>query len=104
MLGNIHSFIMPGVMHAPLCFSGGKMSEDELNSLIAHAHRRIEQLQRQLAEQHTLERQRGLESLDRQRTEDERLADDHLSFERQQWEEEVNVHRQEWVSLVAAIN
>ncbi len=27
------------------------MTEDELNSLIAHAHRRIDQLQKQLAEQ-----------------------------------------------------
>ncbi len=31
--------------------SGGRMTEDELNSLIAHAHRRIDQLQKQLAEQ-----------------------------------------------------
>ena len=27
------------------------MTEEELNSLIAHAHRRIDQLQKQLAEQ-----------------------------------------------------
>ena len=30
---------------------GGRMTEEELNSLIAHAHRRIDQLQKQLAEQ-----------------------------------------------------
>ena len=31
--------------------AGGRMTEEELNSLIAHAHRRIDQLQKQLAEQ-----------------------------------------------------
>ena len=31
------------------------MTEDELNSLIAHAHRRIEQIQKQLIEQQALE-------------------------------------------------
>ena len=34
-----------------MVFTGGKMTEEELNSLIAHAHRRIDQLQKQLAEQ-----------------------------------------------------
>ena len=33
------------------CSAGGRMTEEELNSLIAHAHRRIDQLQKQLAEQ-----------------------------------------------------
>jgi coenzyme F420-reducing hydrogenase delta subunit len=39
-------------------FLGKKLTEDELNSLIAHAHRRIEQLQKQLAEQIALEQVR----------------------------------------------
>lgn len=38
-------------------FLGKKLTEDELNSLIAHAHRRIEQLQKQLAEQIAMEQQ-----------------------------------------------
>ncbi|XP_035675047.1 MICOS complex subunit Mic60-like isoform X8 [Branchiostoma floridae] len=50
----------------------GKLSEDELNSLIAHAHRRIEQLQSQLAEQQLLEKSRMDDALARQRTEDEK--------------------------------
>lgn len=40
-----------------MIFLGKKLSEDELNSLIAHAHRRIEQLQKQLAEQIAMEQQ-----------------------------------------------
>ncbi|XP_078668593.1 MICOS complex subunit MIC60-like isoform X9 [Branchiostoma floridae x Branchiostoma belcheri] len=50
----------------------GKLSEDELNSLIAHAHRRIEQLQSQLAEQQLLEKSRMDDALGRQRAEDEK--------------------------------
>ena len=38
-------------------YVGKKLTEDELNSLIAHAHRRIEQLQKQLAEQIAMEQQ-----------------------------------------------
>lgn len=33
----------------------GKLSEDDLNALIAHAHRRIDQLNRELAEQRVSE-------------------------------------------------
>lgn len=33
------------------CLLAGKLSEDDLNALIAHAHRRIDQLNRELAEQ-----------------------------------------------------
>lgn len=33
----------------------GKLSEDDLNALIAHAHRRIDQLNRELAEQRVTE-------------------------------------------------
>ena len=46
------------------------MSEDELNALIAHAHRRIEQLQKQLAEQMSMERQRLTQALELQKSED----------------------------------
>jgi len=47
-----------------------KLSEDELNALIAHAHRRIEQLQKQLAEQMSMERQRLTQALELQKSED----------------------------------
>jgi mitofilin len=48
-------------------FLGKKLTEDELNSLIAHAHRRIEQLQKQLAEQIALEQVRIQQSMEQQR-------------------------------------
>lgn len=72
------------------------MTEEELNALIAHAHRRIEQLQRQLAAQQTLERQRGDEALKHQQELDDVLASEHLADERRRWEEEVELLKEEW--------
>lgn len=50
------------------------MSEDELNSLIAHAHARIDQLQKQLAKQVALEQERFQDAVRAQRDEDAKLA------------------------------
>ena len=57
------------------------MTEEELNLLIAHAHRRIEQLQHQLAEQQAMEGLRMEKSLHKQQLEDLRLADDRVGRE-----------------------
>jgi len=54
--------------------SGSKLSEAELNLLIAYAHRWIMQLQRQLAEYQLLEEQHLTDALDKQRAEDESIA------------------------------
>ena len=74
------------------------MTEDELNALIAHAHRRIEQLQRQLAAQQALERKRIDEALEKQKEEDDSLANQSILKEKQHWKEELNLLKQEWVS------
>ncbi|ELT92067.1 hypothetical protein CAPTEDRAFT_228490 [Capitella teleta] len=73
-----------------------KMTEEELNSLIAHAHRRIEQLQRQLAAQQSLERKRVDEALTKQQEEDDTLASQRVSQEKQHWQEELRTLKQEW--------
>lgn len=62
---------------------GKKLTEDELNSLIAHAHRRIEQLQKQLAEQIALEQIRIQQSMEQQRKEDEKLTEQRVSDEQE---------------------
>lgn len=81
----------------------GKMTEEELNSLIAHAHRRIEQLQRQLAAQQSLERKRVDEALTKQQEEDDTLASQRVSQEKQHWQEELRTLKQEWVRLSGII-
>lgn len=72
------------------------MTEEDLNALIAHAHRRIEQLQRQLAEQLTMERQRVDSALDRQRQEDERLTESRLEEERRLFTDQLAVEKSKW--------
>ncbi|XP_035387928.1 MICOS complex subunit MIC60 isoform X1 [Electrophorus electricus] len=53
----------------------GKLSADDLNSLIAHAHRRIDQLNHELAEQRVREQIRIDTALEQQRHEHERVLE-----------------------------
>uniref|UniRef100_A0A0B7B3L1 MICOS complex subunit MIC60 n=1 Tax=Arion vulgaris TaxID=1028688 RepID=A0A0B7B3L1_9EUPU len=73
--------------------SGKKLTEDELSALIAHAHRRIEQLQKQIAEQLALERQRLTNALEAQRQENLKMANMALVEERQNMEREFEVEK-----------
>nr|XP_048284758.1 MICOS complex subunit MIC60 isoform X7 [Myodes glareolus] len=52
-----------------------KLSTDDLNSLIAHAHRRIDQLNRELAQQKATEKQHIELALERQKLEEKRAFD-----------------------------
>ncbi|KAI4873780.1 hypothetical protein NFI96_010634 [Prochilodus magdalenae] len=53
----------------------GKLSPDDLNSLIAHAHRRIDQLNRELAEQRVREQMRIEAALEQQKLEHQRAVE-----------------------------
>jgi len=75
----------------------GQLSADELNSLIAHAHRRIEQLEKQLAEQRTAERQRVDVALGQLREENRSLAEERLTHEREQMQAELEMLKRQWV-------
>ncbi|XP_017654550.1 MICOS complex subunit MIC60 isoform X11 [Nannospalax galili] len=52
-----------------------KLSTDDLNSLIAHAHRRIDQLNRELAQQKATEKQHIALALEKQKLEEKRAFD-----------------------------
>ncbi|NWZ83859.1 MIC60 protein, partial [Poecile atricapillus] len=54
----------------PVFPSAGQLSTDDLNSLIAHAHRRIDQLNKELAEQRVREQQHIESALEKQKLED----------------------------------
>uniref|UniRef100_A0A1I7ZU12 MICOS complex subunit MIC60 n=1 Tax=Steinernema glaseri TaxID=37863 RepID=A0A1I7ZU12_9BILA len=58
-----------------------KLSEDDLNALIAHAHLRVDQLRRQLAEQQLFEEQHIAKAIEDQRLSDERIAANQLTLE-----------------------
>uniref|UniRef100_A0A6Q2X6U4 MICOS complex subunit MIC60 n=1 Tax=Esox lucius TaxID=8010 RepID=A0A6Q2X6U4_ESOLU len=57
----------------------GKLTQDDLNSLIAHAHRRIDQLNRELAEQRVREQIHIETALEQQRLEDKKALEVALS-------------------------
>lgn len=78
-------------------FKARKLTEEELNALIAHAHRRIEQLQRQLAEQMAMEAQRLEKSLLQQQSEDEQLAMQKVAAEAERLREEFLIEKERWV-------
>lgn len=75
---------------------GKKLTQEELNSLIAHAHRRIEQLQKQLAEQIALEQDRIQKSLEQQMVVDESIADKRIIDEQQRLRNEFLLEKDKW--------
>ncbi|KAL3863537.1 hypothetical protein ACJMK2_005289 [Sinanodonta woodiana] len=79
---------------------GMKLTEDELNSMIAHAHRRIEQLQKQLAEQIALEQQRVQRALEDQQKEDEKIEKQHLAQEAERLQNEFAIEKEKWVTQI----
>lgn len=58
-----------------LLSSGGKLTTDDLNSLIAHAHRRIDQLNKLLADQRVREQKNIEAALERQKLEDKNVVE-----------------------------
>ena len=78
-------------------FAGKKLSEQELNSLIAHAHRRIEQLQHQLANHLALEKERIQQALESQRQADESVCDRRIQDEVQKIRNSTDLEKQKWV-------
>lgn len=75
---------------------GPKLSEDELNALLAHAHRRVEQLQKQTAELLAMEGQRIQMALAEQRDEDELITQARVQQERQKLLDEFAVMKDKW--------
>ncbi|XP_076308223.1 MICOS complex subunit Mic60-like isoform X1 [Tachypleus tridentatus] len=70
---------------------GQQVNEENLNILIAHAYRRVEHLQRQLAKQAVTEQNRVQKAMENQKEEDSKIADTQVSIElaNQQREQEI---------------
>ncbi|XP_027888160.1 MICOS complex subunit MIC60 isoform X5 [Xiphophorus couchianus] len=72
----------------------GKLSTDDLNALIAHAHRRIDQLNRELAEQRVQEQIHMEAALEQQRAEDQRALDKAVGTAKQHVKEEARLEQE----------
>ncbi|XP_036894961.1 MICOS complex subunit MIC60 isoform X6 [Sturnira hondurensis] len=74
-LDSITPEVLPGWKGMTVSDLADKLSTDDLNSLVAHAHRRIDQLNRELAEQKAKEKQHIALALEKQKLEEKRAFD-----------------------------
>uniref|UniRef100_A0A8C9SFW4 MICOS complex subunit MIC60 n=1 Tax=Scleropages formosus TaxID=113540 RepID=A0A8C9SFW4_SCLFO len=81
----------------------GKLTADDLNSLIAHAHRRIDQLNRELAEQRVREQLRIETALEQQRLEDKKALDGAVAAALERRREEVRLEQERKVEEVREV-
>ncbi|KAF1384415.1 hypothetical protein PFLUV_G00119940 [Perca fluviatilis] len=76
----------------------GKLSADDLNALIAHAHRRIDQLNRELAEQRVREQIHIEASLEQQRLEDQKALEKAVGTALQHYKEDARLEQERKLS------
>ncbi|XP_022359911.1 MICOS complex subunit MIC60 isoform X2 [Enhydra lutris kenyoni] len=74
-LDSITPEVLPGWKGMSISDLADKLTTEDLNSLIAHAHRRIDQLNRELAEQKATEKQHIALALEKQKLEEKRAFD-----------------------------
>lgn len=72
----------------------GKLSEDDLNALIAHAHRRIDQLNRELAEQRVGEQIHIDAALEQQKLEHQKTVEKTVNTALQHVREEARLEQE----------
>ncbi|KAM4554985.1 MICOS complex subunit MIC60 isoform 2-T2 [Odontesthes bonariensis] len=72
----------------------GKLSTDDLNALIAHAHRRIDQLNRELAEQRVREQIHIDAALGQQKLEDQKALENAVNTQLQHVKEEARLEQE----------
>ncbi|XP_030621578.1 MICOS complex subunit MIC60 isoform X2 [Chanos chanos] len=77
-----------------------KLSMDDLNSLIAHAHRRIDQLNRELAEQRVREQIHVEKALEQQKLEDQKALEQALATALEHNREEMRLEQERKVQEV----
>jgi len=87
-------------MYGVLLTESGQLTTPELNSLIGHAHRRVDQLQHELVEQTAMEPLRFEAAIENQRAKDERLTDESIAQERQRFAAEITKLHDAWVCLL----
>ncbi|NXO21375.1 MIC60 protein, partial [Cisticola juncidis] len=81
----------------------GQLSTDDLNSLIAHAHRRIDQLNRELAEQRVREQQHIESALEKQKLEDKRTFEAAVAKALERYKNEIELEQEKKVEEVREV-
>ncbi|NXK19014.1 MIC60 protein, partial [Arenaria interpres] len=81
----------------------GQLSTDDLNSLIAHAHRRIDQLNRELAEQRVREQQHIETALAKQKLEDKKAFEAAVAKALEHHKSEIELEQEKKVEEVREV-
>ncbi|NXJ89376.1 MIC60 protein, partial [Corythaixoides concolor] len=81
----------------------GQLSTDDLNSLIAHAHRRIDQLNKELAEQRVREQQHIESALEKQKLEDKKAFEAAVAKALERHKSEIEIEQEKKVEEVREV-
>ncbi|XP_075712610.1 MICOS complex subunit MIC60-like isoform X2 [Rhinoderma darwinii] len=81
----------------------GKLSTEDLNSLIAHAHRRIDQLHKQLADYRVREQQHIEAALEKQKLEDKKALETAVSKALEHYRAEIRLEQDKKVEEVREV-
>uniref|UniRef100_A0A8C0EB85 MICOS complex subunit MIC60 n=1 Tax=Bubo bubo TaxID=30461 RepID=A0A8C0EB85_BUBBB len=81
----------------------GQLSTDDLNSLIAHAHRRIDQLNKELAEQRVREQQHIESALEKQKLEDKKAFEAAVAKALEHHKSEIELEQEKKVEEVREV-
>ncbi|NXY58615.1 MIC60 protein, partial [Callaeas wilsoni] len=93
-----------GMSKSPLVgLPSGQLSTDDLNSLIAHAHRRIDQLNRELAEQRVREQQHIESALEKQKLEDKKAFEAAVAKALERHKSEIELEQEKKVEEVREV-
>ncbi|NXM91218.1 MIC60 protein, partial [Oenanthe oenanthe] len=90
-----------GMSKSPLW--SGQLSTDDLNSLIAHAHRRIDQLNKELAEQRVREQQHIESALEKQKLEDSKVFEAAVAKALERHKNEIELDQEKKVEEVREV-
>ncbi|XP_039579902.1 MICOS complex subunit MIC60 isoform X4 [Passer montanus] len=102
-LDSITPDVKPGWKGMKITDLAGQLSTDDLNSLIAHAHRRIDQLNRELAEQRVREQQHIESALEKQKLEDKKAFEAAVAKALERHKNEIELEQERKVEEVREV-
>ncbi|XP_053921236.1 MICOS complex subunit MIC60 isoform X1 [Cuculus canorus] len=102
-LDSITPDVQPGWKGLKITDLAGQLSTDDLNSLIAHAHRRIDQLNRELAEQRVREQQHIESALEKQKLEDKKAFEAAVAKALERHKSEIEMEQEKKVEEVREV-
>ncbi|CAN2388402.1 Component of the MICOS complex [Pristimantis euphronides] len=102
-LDSITPEVQPGWKGLKISDLAGKLSTEDLNSLIAHAHRRIDQLHKQLADYRVREQQHIEAALEKQKLEDSKALETAVSKALEHYRAEIKLEQDKKVEEVREV-